>query len=323
VTAWTGSEALFLGGDPSAPCPPSASCVAGPQDTTDGAAFDPDAGTWRTTATAPEPIATYSSHAVLGGRIYLWGERHLLSYDPSTDTWHSSSTIPAGVRATTLAVLGQHIVAVRYERPPGAAADVSYDPATNSWSTLPNDPLGASFDRSVTSTPNGLVLTGHELVANPGAHGPSVVRAAVLDAATMTWRRLPDSDQLGGAGFTWTGQRLVDPTLGGEDGGQVGNYGRTVPDGGTLDPASGRWGRLPHPPPASEKGWNVYALGTALSAADGWIYNDDARSWTRLDRPDRAPQRAGDAVWAGRELIVVGGVAGGVARSAGAWSRTV
>lgn len=49
-------------------------------------------------------------------------------------------------------------------------------------------------------------------------------------------------DQVGGS-WTWTGQRLVDPTLGGADGGQVNNYGRVIPYGGRLDPATGDWSR--------------------------------------------------------------------------------
>ena len=320
VTAWTGTEAVFLGGDPSAPCPPNASCVAGARDTRDGAAFNPDTRTWRATATAPEPIATYSTHAVLAGRIYLWGQRHLLSYDPATDTWYASASVAADARTSALAVLGRRVVAVRSERgPTSASPDVEYDPANDSWSPLPPDPLGAASDRAATATPRGLVLTGHALVADPGAAGPSVVRTAVLDATTMTWRRLPDSDELGGgAGFTWTGHRLVDATLGGDDGGQVGKYGRVVPRGGTLDPATGTWGRLPDAP-ESDGGWTVFALGSALSATDGWVYDDTSRSWTKLDRPPAAPERPGDAVWAGRRLIVVGGVTGTATRVGGAW----
>jgi hypothetical protein len=80
-----------------------------------------------------------------------------------------------------------------------------------------------------------------------------------------------------------------------------------VPHGGTLDPRTGRWGRLPHPPAPFTGGWNVYARDRSLSAIDGWIYDDSTRTWTRVPRPSGAPLRPGDALWAGRRLIVVGG----------------
>ena len=94
---------------------------------------------------------------------------------------------------------------------------------------------------------------------------------------------------------------------GGEDGGEVNNYGRTVPHGGTLDPVAGTWGRLPDPPAQFTGGWNVYARGGSLSASEGWIYDDAGHTWSKLSRPSGAPPDAGVAVWAGRRLIVVGG----------------
>ncbi|MDP9436656.1 MAG: hypothetical protein M3P93_16315 [Actinomycetota bacterium] len=49
------------------------------------------------------------------------------------------------------------------------------------------------------------------------------------------------------------------------------------------------------------------ALGGAVSATGGWLYDDAARSWTLLPRPDDAPARPDSAVWAGDLLVVVGG----------------
>src|SRR5688572_3445001 len=54
---WTGDEVLLVGGSDAAPCPPSASCV--PPDVpplADGAAFDPQARTWRRIADSPVPF---------------------------------------------------------------------------------------------------------------------------------------------------------------------------------------------------------------------------------------------------------------------------
>jgi heat shock protein HslJ len=147
----------------------------------------------------------------------------------------------------------------------------------------------------------------------------------VFDPASSRWTLLPDSDQLGGWRWSWTGRRLVDTTLGAADGGDVGPYGRTIPMGGVLDPATGRWGRLPDPPAIGSGGWPVEALGGALVAAEGWVFDDRQETWTRLPRPEGAPPEPGSAVWAGELLVVLGGVdpAGGStleALSDGAWS---
>jgi hypothetical protein len=152
------------------------------------------------------------------------------------------------------------------------------------------------------------VAPGQDLVAQPGSEKPSVVRAALLPRGSDQWRLLPDSDQPGGWRWTWTGERMLDPTLGGADGGETKGYGRTVPNGGTLDPATGTWQRLPHPPAALSGGWVVEALAGPLAAVEGWIYDDRDETWTKLSRPEGAPPQPGSAVWAGDQLIVMGGV---------------
>ena len=55
-------------------------------------------------------------------------------------------------------------------------------------------------------------------------------------------------------------------------------------------------------------GWPAVAFAGPLAAVDGWVYDDRDRSWTRLGRPTGAPDRPGSAVWAGDELIVLGGM---------------
>jgi len=42
-------------------------------------------------------------------------------------------------------------------------------------------------------------------------------------------------------------------------------------------------------------------------AAEGWLYDDAAGTWTRLGRPAGAPPEPGVAVWAGDTLLVLGG----------------
>ena len=99
----------------------------------------------------------------------------------------------------------------------------------------------------------------------------------------------------------------MDPTTGGADGGEVNGYGRVIPFGGRLDPATGTWSRLPDPPAEYTGGWTVEAPGGTVMAADGWLYDDQAETWTRLPRPMGAPEDPGPAVWAGDVLVVHGG----------------
>jgi heat shock protein HslJ len=214
-----------------------------------------------------------------------------------------------------LSTAGAQVLAARGERRAGDPPDHFYDPGTRTWTPVAEDPLGPGFDRIYVDTPAGLVLTAKELVPNPGVE-PTFVRAAVLDLTAQRWSRLPDSEQVGGWRWTWTGRRMVDATLGEVDGGEVNNYGRSYPIGGVLDPFTGEWGPLPNAPaspsgnyPGLEPGgWPVDAFGGRFTAAEGRLYDDRAETWTVLPRPDGGPTVPGSAVWAGERLVVLGGV---------------
>ena len=88
---------------------------------------------------------------------------------------------------------------------------------------------------------------------------------------------------------------------------QTNNFGRVIPYGGRLDPATGAWSRLPHAPGEQTGGWPVEAPGGPLVAAEGWLYDDAEGAWTRLPRPEDSPATPGPAVWAGGVLVVHGG----------------
>lgn len=308
VTAWTGSEALFLGGQTGNLCPPSASCTEPAELARDGAAYDPVGETWRRTADAPRPLGPGST-AVAGDTVHVLVEDRLLTYDASEDAWSVSPPVPSpGDRwwGGLAALEDGDVVVAAGERQDGAPPDQVYDPEDRTWADLPPDPLGPALDRSVTAVPGALVLTGAESVPNPGSEEPAVLRGAVLDLSTRQWRLLEDSDQIGGD-WTWTGSRLVAPTPGEEDGGETNGWGRSVPYAGALDPWSGEWQRLTGVPGAGSGGWPVHALGGPVSAVGGWVYDDADGSWTVLARPPGAPAEPGSAVWAGDRLLVVGG----------------
>lgn len=308
VVAWTGAEVLVVGGDTRAvPCPPNASCAAPEHYARDGARLGLADRSWRRIADAPVEVPDSAPSAVVGGRLYVLARDVLLAYDVAGDTWSRIAT-PSDLSDQQLTADHARLVVSSGSDERHSVPDRVYDPGSGRWSTLPDDPIGPAFDRVMTSIPDGLVLTGHALVDDPGAEEPSLVLAARWDSATGRWTRLPDSDQLGGWAWTWTGHRLVDPTLGGADGGQIGNYGRTIPFGGVLDPATGAWSRLPHAPKERAGGWPVAALGGRFVATAGWTYDDESRSWAVMPRPHGAPAQPGAAVWAGDRLVVIGGI---------------
>ncbi len=313
VTAWTGREALFLGGDPNPPCPPGASCSAGDPWLRDGVVFDPATGTWRRTAQAPASIVAYSPNAVLGDRVYLYAGGEFVVYDASDDAWSPlpAPPGPADGRYPRLVAYGDRVAFVDASHEHASPQpDRVYDPAGRTWSLLPKDPLVPAFDRRAVATPAGLVLLGRALDTATGAHP---VRAALLGPDGV-WKLLQDSDIIGGPEFVWTGAHVLQPSLE--------RVPRTDPPktvGGRLDPATGAWSPLPDAPPDRAGGWAVTALAGPLVASEGWLYDDRAETWRLLPRPDGAPDVPGPAVWAGTRLVVLNG-ASGAELSAGAWS---
>lgn len=329
VTAWTGTEALFLGGglrgdeDLAALCGDGGGCEYPFVPARDGAAYDPARETWRRTADAPVPLPRSAYSTTVGDVVYLLDAARLLSYDASDDAWTVHPRLRgAGHYTHRLAAVGERVLATLEVRRPGDPPDRLYDPATRRWSAVAADPLGPAWDRRVVATPAGVVLTGTRPLGEP--LGPQPVRATVLDLATSRWRTLPDSRQLPGLGPTWTGRRLVDlPHDPAVSLAELPAEGGALRFGGTLDPATGTWGRLP-PSPSGILPWRVDALGARYSVAGGVVFDDREERWTPLGRPDCAAEEIGGAVWAGELLVVLGGFdrdePGDGATSAGAWA---
>lgn len=311
-----GDLAVFVGGYIGQPCPPGADCVI-PEDSTasDGAAFNLDSGTWQSIADAPRPIAARSSTAVIDDTLYVLTYGRVLAWEASQDTWTeldpSANPQWANLVADTQAGQSRLLVAAGSDEN-GIRPDQVYDPADGTWSRLPANPLRPSFDRVLISTPVGLVLTAKPIGPDGGPEDPALVHAAVVRTGGSEWQSIPpNGDQLGGWYWAWTGQRLVDPTPGGADGGQVNNFGRTIPYGGALDPTTGDWKPLQGTPQEFTGGWPVEAPGGRFNAVQGWVYDDgdagQGSSWTRLQQPEGAPDEPGPGVWVDDILIVSGG----------------
>ena len=312
---WTGSSVLVIGGSDDVRCPPNADCVDREPSLSDGAAYHPQTDTWTELPEAPVPLG-YPTGGVVGETLYVWvpglevGARPaFLSYTPGDEAWVELDPPPIGQGSfVNLIATGDRLVAYHGSQELGVAPDLAYDPLTDTWTELPLDPLAPAFGRQVVWADGALILFGNELVPNPGSEEPAVVLAARLDLEDGTWQRYPDSEVLGGP-WQWTGDRLVNPAIGGADGGQANNWGRFYPNGGVLNPARGEWSELPHPPggPGEFGGFTAAGDGWAVSA-DGWALHVASGTWVELRRPAAGAAETGQAaVWADDRLFVLGG----------------
>jgi hypothetical protein len=310
-------EAVFVGGSDADPCPPGADCAAPAKaPLRDGAAFDPRSRRWAPIADAPVGFS-FAYDAVLDGAAYLLipGEpgrpdapAAFLRYRRAADRW-TRLPLPPDAQRRELVATGDPLIAYATSDEGGRIPDLAFDPSSGDWAALPDDPLPRSFGRTMAWSGQELVLFAQELVPQPGSREPSVVIAAAFDDGT--WRRLPDSEILG-SGARWFAHdgRLILPALGSADGGDVGNWGRSYPNGGILDVEHDRWLPLPDPP----EGENEFGAGIVAGrdadffAATGWVLDAVAEVWTRVSARDEQPATTGSVTAAGRDMVVFGGV---------------
>jgi hypothetical protein len=307
-----GGEALFIGGDDD-PCPPSADCAARTPGLRDGAAFDPASRHWKRIADAPVAF-TFADSAVVGDSAYLMTDGVFLRYQRAADRW-TRLPAPRDAYRRELVAAGPRIVAYAQAGEGHPAPDLVFDPKRGRWAKLPGDPLPPSYARTMAWNGRELVLFTSESPPppeSPGSRKPSLVLAAAFDPDRATWRRLADSEILGG-GARWFADhgRLILPALGSADGGEVNNWGRSYPNGGILDVAANRWLPLPNAPEGEDEfGAGVVAGGRGdFTAIRGWVLDAAAEKWLRvpqLDSPDAAVSRGVTAV--GRDMVVFGGV---------------
>lgn len=318
VGVWTGSEVLFVGGDEYL-CPPGADCDRDPDPPlSDGAILDVDTTTWRSIAPSPIPFA-YAATAVLDGDVYFLVGDHLgtgqetvlLTYSIAEDRWQELPAPPGGSGLTRLVATDRAVVAFAGSDERGEVADQVYDPPSGTWSPLPDDPRSPSYDRSLVWSAPHLYLFEKALVPNPGSAEPNLVRVSRLHVDTGEWEPLPDSEILDS--WTWLvdGERIVNPTLGGADGGEVNGWGRTHPYGGIYDIAAGAWQPLPPAPPeATSIGVLGADDGFVVGAGAGLLLDLTTMSWRAVPAAPGVgfdPYLDRIVVAAGRDVVAFGG----------------
>jgi hypothetical protein len=322
VVVWTGSEVLVVGGD-DRPCPPNADCVVpGNPPPGDGAAYDPAKRVWRRIASPPIPFA-WAETAVVGDTVFFLvpgsprrpeSSSRLLAYAPGLDSWRELPRPEAGGSADSsgyrLVAAGERLVAYRGSDEDGQRPDLLFDPTRSQWAALPDDPMSPAFDRHMEWAGDRLALFDHELVPNPGSEQPLLTRAAMLEVGGGQWERLPDSEMLSTAPWLLDGERLVNPRLGGADGGEINNWGRRYPHGGILELTDRRWSALPNGP--TDDSFTAGVVGRQTARFDGyrgWMLDLSSGQWREVPRLEEGDSVVGrGSVAAGRDLFVYGGV---------------
>jgi N-acetylneuraminic acid mutarotase len=181
----------------------------------------------------------------------------------------------------------------------------AYDPVARSWHRLsPPAPTGSFMGYSASWTGRELLVWGEG------------TRLA-FDPKTNRWRELPHPPSRihDGAGLVvWSGRELI-----GWGGGCCGD---AFSDGAAYNPATNSWRRLRGAPLAGSQhplgAWTGRELLVFVGSLDPdgkpWparlaraaAYNPKTDSWRRIE-PLPRPRPDGNAVWDGRELLVVGG----------------
>jgi hypothetical protein len=108
------------------------------------------------------------------------------------------------------------------------------------------------------------------------------------------------------------GSRLINPTLGTSNGGEVNGWGADYPNGGILDATAGTWSHLPSQPTGLKFAVGVLTDADAFYfASRGWVLDATTDRWLRVPRRRRAATQGETVVTAGRDLLVFGGARSG------------
>ena len=317
LTAWVDGGLVVFGGRNDQPCPPGASCVLPDSPSlVDGARWSRADG-WREIAPMPTSFQSATT-VVVGDVVYVLGTpwpgtdgAPFIAYDPAGNGWEELP-LPDGRGADgadTIAAGDGEVLLFQRTHELGRLPDLRFDPADQSWTELPRDPLPDAYDRDLTLVDGRLIATGIP-VGDVGADGPATYHAAVWTPGDG-WRELPPGD-VAGWSPDWfaVGDRLINPTPGTVDGGEVNPYDRPYFLGGVLDPATGEWSQLPDGAPARTGSRSLPPVGDGdVLVADGGhsALIDNARAWVSLDPPAEVPTDLVGAVVGDGQLYLVGG----------------
>jgi N-acetylneuraminic acid mutarotase len=274
AAVWSGSELLLWGG--------SQGSVGDPQ----GAAYDPDAGSWRTLPEAPvEP--TVEAFAWTGDALLVWGAdgegSATIAYRPATNDWTRLEDGPLESRHRAASVWtgrelaiwgGCRAVGGECQDPiPGdeLADGARFDPRSNRWRKLPPAPV-APRDYAAAA------WTGREMIVWGGSGGSSELPfvGAAFDPGRDRWRVLaasPLSERRIYHSLVWTGAEVV--VWAGEEG-EGGALANLRANGARYDPRNDTWAELPAAPSGPRRTHGAAWTGSGMIVAGGF---PNAETW--------------------------------------------
>lgn len=189
ASAWTGSDVVFWAG----------SSLSRGFAFSDGAAYDPAAGTWRTLRVPgwghPGLTSTW-----VDGRMYVTAKGAVSWYDPATgesgDVAH-----PGTIRIAALAAVGSRLWAVGPADVVGVSdgeiGAIAFDLRAQRWSdpvTAPVDLGGRVIVQRLVTLEAAVVVHGRDVVVR----GNGVAGLLVFDTQALAWRQVdpPDTDAI-------------------------------------------------------------------------------------------------------------------------------
>lgn len=111
----------------------------------DGAAFDPQTGTWRQITKAPFKDERDSFALWTGAEMFIWNGSRAATYDPEADRWTKAPGPPLS-RGLYQGVWTGDEVLIWGTAESGETAAASYEPPGRQWSSLPAGPLARGGD---------------------------------------------------------------------------------------------------------------------------------------------------------------------------------
>jgi hypothetical protein len=231
---WTGKEVLVVGG----------LIIDQYQALSDGAAFDPDSGSWR--PIPPRPVPGRVMFAVwTGEEMVTFGTEGIsleklstgAAFNPSTGQWRNLSLPPSTKLPHEVVWTGSRVLAWQ---PGGASPGALYEPGTDQWTPIPSNSVPGAIAAGQA------VWTGEELAAEgsvtPANGGPAEQRLFLYDPERGAWRvspRLPgDLAMWPFLPPLWSGREVV-LNSGRAGSGETATY--------AYDPKSDRWRTIGNP----------------------------------------------------------------------------
>lgn len=212
AAVWTGEELLVWGGTTGG---------GGLPEHARGAAYDPDADTWRQLPAPPIAPRRHATAVWTGEEMLVWGGQAAnnppvdtgAAYDPASNSWRELASAPAsGFFRPSAVWTGEEMLiwGWMHESSGQETETVAYRPDTDTWRELSPAPL----DPPPPAAGNGgqsAVWAGNVMLAWTGTLDADGPRALAFNPDTDEWTRLSraPTPALYHPKLAWTGDRLL------------------------------------------------------------------------------------------------------------------